>query len=474
MPRVPSARHSWTLSLLWLLASCGSVGQIETAEEEAPTVCESTDCPEDSAEPCAADGVCADDETPANCAVDCAVSATCGNDVCDRFEGPTTCPADCIVPCDNDGTCEPPQENTTNCAADCAVQTCNNDGVCEPPEEDEDTCPADCALPVCDNDGVCEPPEEDEDTCAADCAPTGGVPGADTTTPFPIDRGLENDQTPGTYKGLALRLFDTGVPDVTPVRGVIGVVCIGMSNSFRECNHYIDRYFSGGEPDPSINPQIRIANCGVGGSAIERWNSGDDKTWNPCLVGENGQPSKIQRAGFDVDQVRVIYHKAANQFTAAEDNPDQPLPAYPDPASDYANFYDNLEAFANKAIEKLPSLQAVYTSSRIYGGYSTRLSRNEPLSYEEGHALNTWLTERIGPTGLRDGVWFGWGPYLWAGACSDGASNGGPNANASGVCYVREDLAADGMHPAAGAQEKVTQMIHEALLRSSWYSRPLP
>jgi len=52
----------------------------------------------------------------------------------------------------------------------------------------------------------------------------------------------------------------------------------------------------------------------------------------------------------------------------------------------------------------------VYTSSRCFGGYAGNAGRGEPLSYEEGHALNTWLRDNP----AVGGVWYGWGPYLWA------------------------------------------------------------
>lgn len=103
----------------------------------------------------------------------------------------------------------------------------------------------------------------------------------------------------------------------------------------------------------------------------------------------------------------------------------------------------------------------MYTSSRSYGGFAGSPGRGEPLSYEEGHALNSWLGED------REvlGVWHGWGPYLWAPDCSTGVSNGG------GVCYVREDYVADGVHPSASARAKVSALLHARFRQESWYRR---
>jgi hypothetical protein len=72
----------------------------------------------------------------------------------------------------------------------------------------------------------------------------------------------------------------------------------------------------------------------------------------------------------------------------------------------------------------------------------------EPLSYEEGHALNRWL----GANASVDGVWYGWGGYLWAPACSSGVTN-------ADICYVREDHANDRVHPSATGQGKVSAIL---------------
>lgn len=43
--------------------------------------------------------------------------------------------------------------------------------------------------------------------------------------------------------------------------------------------------------------------------------------------------------------------------------------------------------------------------------------------------------------------------------------------NDSGYCYVAGDYQADQVHPAAGALDKITSMIHERFLREPWYRR---
>lgn len=274
------------------------------------------------------------------------------------------------------------------------------------------------------------------------------------TEPYPID-GVAGAIPPKvTYKGLPLRLTDTGEPTVTPVDGVIGVVCVGMSNAAQECGDFISR--RQGEFAAELNPAVRVANCAVGGHAIERWidPAFDAVLWQSCLT------SRLPQAGVRPDQVRVLYHKAANQFTLGPDG--RVRPPYPDPASDYFVFQANLTAFSARVRAFFPAVQAVYTTSRSYGGFASNPGRGEPLSYEEGHALNQWLVARPG----GEPVWHGWGPYIWAPACASGLTNGG------GICYDRPDYQADGVHPAEGARRKISHLLHRRFRAHGWYRAP--
>ena len=291
------------------------------------------------------------------------------------------------------------------------------------------------------------------DAVGPDALDDGLAPeGEDVAQPFPIDRG-DDPGTPGSYKGLRLRLTDNGEPVVTAVDGIIGVVCVGMSNGNQECADFIQRVRGGFAAE--VNPAVRVVNCAVGGHAVERWNDPayDETLWDACVTRKLGQ------AGVRVDQVRVLWHKAADQFTTLPNGGSMPL--YPSPASDYEAFLANLGVFAGRVHTKLPSVQAVYVSSRSYGGFAGTPARGEPLSYEEGHALNTWLARNR----EVQGVWYGWGPYLWAPDCATGVRNGG------GICYVREDYVADGVHPSAAGQAKVSGLLHERLRQHAWYRR---
>ena len=310
-----------------------------------------------------------------------------------------------------------------------------------------------CTADAPDSDG--DPtvgPDASAVTADAAAQPQDQPPGPDTGEPFPIDRGDDSDDTPGSYKGLPLRLTDNGQPTVAAVDGLIGVVCIGMSNSTQECSDYISKLAS--EFAGQANAQVVVVDCARGGNAIEKWidPANDAVLWDRCV------DSVLPQNGLSLDQVRVVYHKAANQFTSGDMGAQ--LPFYPDPESDYQNFYDNLTAFAARVEIEFPSVQAVYTTSRSYGGFSgSPITRGEPLSYEEGHALNSWLADN--PT--VGGVWHGWGPYIWAPDCATSVTNG------SDVCYVRDDFQTDGHHPAQGARDKISAMIHARLSEHTWY-----
>jgi hypothetical protein len=162
--------------------------------------------------------------------------------------------------------------------------------------------------------------------------PGGGGPpppgGSDTQVPFPIDRGGAPG-APTTYKTLPLALTASSEPIVMPVAGVIGVICIGMSNARAECDRFILRMDRG--EFLGVASSVRFVNCAVDGYAIERWIDPADNavTWDACVN------QRLPARGVTRDQVRVIWHKAADINVTANG---AVLPPYPDPSSDYFSF----------------------------------------------------------------------------------------------------------------------------------------
>ena len=287
-----------------------------------------------------------------------------------------------------------------------------------------------------------------------DTAPSPPLEPQNVATPVPIDVA-PGPGVPTHYKGLPLQLVQRPTPTVTPVDGVIGVVCIGMSNAAQECGRLLEAVSAGGPWGHEVAPEVRLVNCAVGGHALERWidPAFEAVLWEACLG------PKLSMRGVRPDQVRVILHKAANQFGLAPGG--AALPLYPDAAANFHAFQRHLSTFAATVRSRLPGLQAVYTSSRSYGGFTPRPERGEPQAYEEGHALNQWLAAHP----MVDGVWYGWWGYIWAPDCA------GRGRNGQGVCYERTDFQADAVHPTAAGEIKIARLQHDRLRAERWYRR---
>ncbi len=145
-----------------------------------------------------------------------------------------------------------------------------------------------------------------------------------------------------------------------------------------------------------------------------------------------------------MSDIKVVVVQAAHRLSD--------LPAYPDPASNYYTMLDDLTIFQARAQEHFPQMQALYVLPRSYGGFKG----HEPMVYEEGHAINTWLATET------SGAWKGWLAYIWAGEC--------PLVNASGVCYVESDYS-DGIHPSSSGLDKIVPMVHKGFMDEGWFRR---
>ncbi len=281
----------------------------------------------------------------------------------------------------------------------------------------------------------------------------GSPPGADVTKPFPIDRGDDGLGTPGKYKGLWLRLFDNGRPLISRFEDQVGVVCVGVSETADECADFIARINSHWLGD--VANDVRVLNCGRREFGLEQWIDPDYdfELWEACIY------LLMPYVGMRPEQIRVVYHQAGNSETTYPDG--SPLPTYPDPESNYHTLYDNLTAFSERVYRFFPNLQAVYTSSRSYGGFTRTGQRGEPLTYEEGHAVNSWLANNP----FINGVWYGWGAYTWAPPCPADIMNG------QGICYFQSDFEADGVKLSPAGRGKISWQIHHRLLLEDWYRR---
>ncbi|MFK7848303.1 MAG: T9SS type A sorting domain-containing protein [Rhodothermales bacterium] len=249
-----------------------------------------------------------------------------------------------------------------------------------------------------------------------------------------------------SYYGLHGGLVDNGVPTVTPTNGKIVIIAISMSNGFQEFNQYINLY----ENNPDIDGQIELINCAVGGSAIERWTEQNSDLWAGCK-------SKVTKK-YSLDQVKVVWAKNADQFT------EHGL-TLPDPQADYYDLANNIGLLMQRIHAEFPSVQAVFNSSRIWGGYvagEKQAARGEPISYEGGFATNTAI-ERFQNGEIPNAPpWIGWGPYIWANATTP---------NSSGIFWTLNDFQDGGVnqHPSEAGATKVADALHEFFMEFDWY-----
>ena len=138
----------------------------------------------------------------------------------------------------------------------------------------------------------------------------------------------------------------------------------------------------------------------------------------------------------------------------------------PDPQADYYDLTDNIGQLMQRIHTEFPSVQAVFNSSRIYGGYvveEKQGARGEPISYEGGFATNT-VIEQFQQGQLPNAPpWIGWGPYIWA---------NGLTPNASGIFWERADFQGtngDNQHPGELGSTKVANALHEFFMQFDWY-----
>ncbi len=224
------------------------------------------------------------------------------------------------------------------------------------------------------------------------------------------------------------------------------LICIGMSNAMQECDDWLQKV--NGPLKESINEHLTIINCAVGGHAIERWNDPayDAKLWDACT-------EKIKDAKLQPSQVQFVWHKAALQFVRDEQG--EIL------TSDSANLklYSALDTFSDRLHEKFPSVEKVFISGRSYGGFAENPERGEPFSFQSNEVISSWVEQND----YRNGIAYAVGPYLWGPDCED--------ADTGSFCYERKDYQEDGIHPASGAKNKITQIIHDYFNQFEWYYR---
>lgn len=256
------------------------------------------------------------------------------------------------------------------------------------------------------------------------------------------------DLATGTYKGEQGGLYPGGanVPppehlqaglnaaaQVKPVDGKIVLMSVGVSNTTMEFQTF-QRIAAA---DKSLNPRLVLVDGAQPGQAADQAANPQSQYWR--VVDE-----RMAAAGATNAQVQVLWIKETYPLNDGR----QPFPG------EARKLQRLLVEILHTTRARFPNLKIAYLSSRIYAGYAQTAANPEPFAYEFGFSEKWVIAGQIaGNPDLRT-PWIAWGPYLWA---------DGVKGRKDGLVWLREDLAADGMHPSNSGREKVARMLLDFL-----------
>ena len=220
------------------------------------------------------------------------------------------------------------------------------------------------------------------------------------------------------------------------------MISIGMSNTTQEFSTFVPL----ANADGLRNPRVQVIDCALGGQTAALIKNPGYSYWDTVRA-------RLHAHGSSARQVQIAWVKEANA-----------TPTTGFPAATLTLMQD--EGAVVRTLKSLfPNVRIAYLSSRIYAGYATSALNPEPYAYESGFAVK-WLIEgqidgadslNFDPAkGAVHAPWLAWGPYMWA----DGLN---PRPG-DGLTWVCSDFqSSDGTHPAAGARQKVSNMLLEFL-----------
>ena len=224
-----------------------------------------------------------------------------------------------------------------------------------------------------------------------------------------------------------------GNPD--PVSGKIGMVAIGMSNTYQE----FERFIQLAKDDPEINPEMTFVNGAIPGQTAQYWIDPQAQTWQELHF-------RLGRNKLSHQQVQAAWVKLT--LTGGGKFPDKTQKLQAD-----------LETISHNLKAKFPNLQIAFFSSRTRSYTYWEGLSPEPLAFEGGFAVR-WMIEKqiahdpslnIDPQhGAVNAPYLAWGPYLWA---------DGINSRSDGLVWTDEDLVVDCTHPSKQGEEKVALQL---------------
>jgi hypothetical protein len=230
----------------------------------------------------------------------------------------------------------------------------------------------------------------------------------------------------GQGKLLALVPRD-GAGNPSPT-GWIGLLSVGMSNTNQEWSRW-ERTADGAA---AHSGRVVLVDAALGGVDATRMANPADVYWSSF-------DSRLQSAAVTPQQVQAVWLKQ------------HLLGPYPQPTftAGVDDLKTKIEAIVGILRNRLPNLQVVYFSSRIYAGHGNNVQ--EPFAFEAAFAVKRAIADQIAGVGdLGTGPWLTWGPYLWA----DGVV-----PRADGLTWLQSDIEGDGTHPTLSGEIKVASLL---------------
>lgn len=283
--------------------------------------------------------------------------------------------------------------------------------------------------------------------------------------PGGVNALLAGHDSVGRERARAVRPLD--VSQNLPANPSYVLLSIGMSNTTQEfcsassappCDPWT--FVGQALADASVErTDLEFVNGAAGGKTASAWDSPTDPDYDRV------RDTRLAPRGLSERQVQIVWVKVANA---------QPSRSLPASDADAYRLVGQMGDIARALKVRYPNVRQVFFSNRIYAGYATTALNPEPYAYESGFAVK-WVVQaqieqmRTGVADSRAGdlsydtvaPWVAWGPDLWA---------NGTTPRSDGLTYAREDLAADGTHPAQSGREKVGRLLLDFFKGSAYTS----
>jgi hypothetical protein len=214
--------------------------------------------------------------------------------------------------------------------------------------------------------------------------------------------------------------------------GWIGFLSVGLSNTNQEWS----RFERTSDALAEHSGRVVMVDAAVGGVHAAAMATPGTPEYNQYW---SIFDSRLPTAGITAAQVQAIWLKQH-----------LPMP-YPQPT--YPAAVDTLKGYLEQIVgilrARLPNLQVVYFSSRIYAGHGNNVQ--EPFGFESAFAVKRAIEDQInGIGGLDTGPWLTWGPYLWA---------DGTHPRSDGLTWQPSDIESDATHPTLSGEIKVSDLL---------------